>query len=227
METQYRVLFIEDDDVTRKLVKLTLEKSGFLCDVAEEGDEGLRMSLENDYDAVMIDLGLPFIPGLDIIEEIRKAGKTYPIVIYTSWFNIDSKVAALEKGADDYITKPLNPKEMDTRLRALIKRRHIANPQELSVGEMMLFPSTREVGCCDHRTRLSNREFQLLYYLAERKNTVVPKKELLEHVWGYTSETSSNVVEVHMSRLRKHLAEAFKKKNLYTLINQGFMLKDE
>lgn len=222
-----RILFVEDDPIIRQLVKHHLEKAGYECELAEDGDKGHDLAFQNQYDAVLVDLGLPLRSGIELIEEMRSAGKTWPIIVYTALDDEQTKISSLELGADDHILKPTDLKEIVARIEGIMRHSHMEGMEELSAGGFILKPARREVYCRKRTITLSIREFQLLYYLGERVNKVVPKKELLEKVWGYKFAVQSNIVEIRFAHLQRALKIAFKKENLKAMGEKGFTMKRE
>ncbi|MEO8560632.1 MAG: response regulator transcription factor [bacterium] len=203
-----RALLIEDDLSAALLSRQVLEREGFAVDLAQTGEEGLTLALVNDYDAVVLDLGLPDRNGLSVIQALRKEGRATPVIILTGTVDSAMTVRALDAGADDYVTKPLIVDEFRARLRALVRRGGARRTEQLSCGNVVLNRLSRRLFVDGAEVALTAKELPLLEQLLLNVDTVVTRTELLEHVWNMNFDPGSNVVDVNVARIRQKLAKA-------------------
>ena len=209
-----RILVIEDDEKIASFIVLGLRQAGFAVDHAQDGDDGLHLALTEPYDAAVIDIMLPRLDGLSVIEEMRRKGVDVPVIILSAKRSVEDRVKGLETGSDDYLTKPFSFSELLARIQALI-RRHTMAPEatKLTVGDLSLDILTREIKRGDARIELQPKEFSLLEYLMRNTGRVVSKTMILEHVWDYNFDPQTNVVDVMVWRLRNKVDRDFEKKN--------------
>ncbi len=200
-----RLLVIEDDTILRESLVTKLGDAGFAMEQAPDGKEGLYFALEYPIDLAIIDLGLPEISGLDIIREVRKQGKSYPILILTARDRWEDKVDGLDAGADDYVVKPFQFEEILARVNALVRRSGGWASSELSAGPVSLDLSRQEVKVNDAAIELTSFEYKIIEYLMVRAGQVISKTELTERLYDQDFERDSNVIEVFVGRLRKKL----------------------
>ena len=203
-----RILIAEDEPRIAAFLEKGLRNAGYTTSVAIEAQEVLFMALGDNFDLLLLDLGLPGKDGLSILEELRGQGATIPIIILTARDEIDNKVAGLEGGADDYMTKPFRFEELLARVRLRLRsqsRAVIKEEMELSVGEVVLNLRTRRVQVNNKDVELSAREFTLLETLIRHQGQVMSREQLLDHVWGYDYDPGSNIVDVYIGYLRKKL----------------------
>jgi len=223
-----RLLIVEDDSKIASFIKKGLEEAGFSVEVAGDGMTGLEMALQEEFDLFIIDLMLPGLDGFSLIEEMRKRGLSAPILVLSAKRAVEDRVRGLEIGSDDYLTKPFAFEELLARVRALLRRR--ATFQELTVlkvADLELDLLRREVRRAGKRIELSNKEFQILEYLMRNAGRVLTRMQILSHVWGYHFDPSTNVVEVHICRLREKIDKGFSKKLLHTVRGAGYVLKED
>ena len=200
-----RLLVVEDDkDLNRQLVQ-TLEEAGYVVDTAYDGEEGHFLGDTEPYDAVVLDVGLPEMDGMTVLEEWRKAGRTMPVLILTARDRWSDKVAGIDAGADDYVTKPFHVEEVLARLRALIRRStgHAAN--ELVCGPVSVDTRSSKVKVDGELIKLTSHEFRVLTYLMHHTGKVISRTELVEHIYGQDFDRDSNTIEVFVGRLRRKL----------------------
>jgi DNA-binding response OmpR family regulator len=203
-----RILIAEDEPRIAAFLEKGLRNAGYTTSVAIEAQEVLFMALGDNFDLLLLDLGLPGKDGLSILEELRGQGATIPIIILTARNEIDNKVAGLEGGADDYMTKPFRFEELLARVRLRLRsqsRAVIKEEMQLSVGEVVLNLRTRRVQVNNKDVELSAREFTLLETLIRHQGQVMSREQLLDHVWGYDYDPGSNIVDVYVGYLRKKL----------------------
>lgn len=221
-----RVLLIEDDKKIADFIVKGLEAEGFAVDHAEDGQDGMDLALVEPYDAAVIDIMLPYVDGLSIIEKMRQADINTPVIILSAKSSVDDRVKGLRIGSDDYMTKPFAFSELLARLQALIRRSTgVTEPTQLTVGELSLDLLTREVLRAGSKIELQPREFSLLEYLMRNADRVVSKTMILEHVWDYNFDPQTNVVDVLVSRLRSKIDRDFDTKMIKTLRGVGYVLK--
>ncbi len=200
-----RILVVEDDpDLTRQL-EAALGDAGYVVDLAADGEEGHFLGDTEPYDAVILDLGLPVIDGLTVLERWRSAGRTMPVLLLTARGRWSEKVTGFDAGADDYVTKPFQMEEVLARLRALIRRAAGHASSEISCGPLMLDTSRGRVALDGAPVKLTAQEFRLLSYLMHHQDQVVSRTELTEHLYSQDFDRDSNTIEVFIGRLRKKI----------------------
>jgi DNA-binding response OmpR family regulator len=219
-----RILVIEDEADISAFIKRGLVLQGYAVDVAATGQEGLNIFRETPPDAVLLDLMLPGMDGVEVCRRLRAASEDVPIIMLTALDSVGDKVQGLEAGADDYITKPFAFDELSARLSAALRRRV---PQEdvLEVGDLTIRPASREVSRVGRVVNLTNREYELLEYLARNAGKVVKKQTLFERVWGYDFDLDSDVIKVYIRYLRRKLNENGEKDMIRSVRGVGYMLK--
>jgi DNA-binding response OmpR family regulator len=221
-----RVLVVEDDKKIASFVVKGLKEAGFAVDHADNGSDGLRRARDHSYDAAVIDVMLPKLDGLSIIERLRVEKILTPVLILSARRSVDDRIKGLQTGGDDYLTKPFSFSELLARVHALIRRAsHEAEPTRLEVGDLSMDLLTREVMRGGNQLDLQPREFALLEYLMRNAGRVVSKTMIIEHVWGYDFDPLTNVVDVLVSRLRNKVDREFDKKVIQTHRGVGYALK--
>ena len=223
-----RALIIEDDDVVAKFIAKGLRQHGYLVDVARDGRDGLYHALEQAYDVMVVDRMLPGLDGLAVLKTVRSAGDTTPILILSALAEVDNRVEGLRAGGDDYLTKPFAFSELIARLEALQRRPRsgVATDTVYRAGELELDPRRRAVTRAGEPIRLLPREFALLEYLMRHRGQVVTRTMLLENVWDYHFDPQTNVVDVHVSRLRAKVDRPFSDPLIETVRGVGYRLRD-
>ncbi|MEY4095129.1 MAG: Transcriptional activator protein CopR [Acidobacteriota bacterium] len=221
-----RVLVAEDDQVIADFVSQGLREAGFVVDVAATGPDALKKALDGGYDAAVMDVMLPGIDGLSVIEQLRAKKRQMPVLILSARHTVDDRVRGLQAGGDDYLTKPFAFAELLARLQALLRRTAgTTEPTRLSVGELTLDLLSRRVERAGTPLDLRPREFALLEYLMRHPGRVLSKTMILSHVWGYSFDPGTNVVDVLVSRLRDKVDEGFETKLINTVRGAGYVLK--
>ncbi|MFZ4689651.1 MAG: response regulator transcription factor [Polymorphobacter sp.] len=200
-----RVLVVEDEPNLLRQLKTALEGAGYAVDTAADGEDGHYLGSTESYDAVVLDLGLPEIDGLTVLDRWRKAGKTMPVLVLTARDSWSDKVAGLDAGADDYLAKPFQTEELIARLRALIRRAAGQATSELTAGGVRLDSRSGRVTLDGEPVKLTAQEFKLLSYLMHHKGKVVSRTELIEHIYDQDFDRDSNTIEVFITRIRKKL----------------------
>jgi two-component system OmpR family response regulator len=221
-----RVLLVEDDDTIAAFVEKGLREAGFAVDRAADGRTGLQRALADSYDAAIVDVMLPQMDGLDLIDTLRAKHVRTPVLILSARRSVDDRVRGLQAGGDDYLTKPFAFAELLARVQALIRRATgAAEPTRLTVADLRLDLLTRKVSRGDRAVDLRPREFALLEYLMRNPDRVVSKTSILSHVWGYNFDPNTNVVDVLVSRLRDKIDRPFTAKLLRTVRGVGYVLR--
>jgi len=221
-----RVLIIEDDKQTAAYVSQGLRESGHVVDHAGDGRDGLFMATENDYDVLLVDRMLPGIDGLSIIRTLRDNGNSVPALILSALGEVDDRVKGLRAGGDDYLVKPFAFAELLARLDALSRRGAVEGPvTRLQVADLEMDLLARTVKRASQSIDLQPREFRLLEYLMRRAGQVVTRTMLLEGVWDYHFDPQTNVIDVHVSRLRQKIDRDFSPKLLHTVRGSGYVLR--
>ncbi len=200
-----RILIVEDERELREQISKLASAEKFACDAAADGREGLFLGEEYDYDLAIIDLGLPLIEGTELIRQLRKKSRNYPILILTARGAWQDKVEGLEAGADDYLTKPFHPEELRARMHALLRRAKGNATSTLNFGPLTIDTSGRRVLLNGEEVELTSYEYNTLAYLALNPGKAVSKTELTEHLYAQDHDRDSNVIEVFIGRLRKKL----------------------
>ena len=221
-----RALLVEDDPTIADFVARGLREAGFAVDHAADGEAGLAAALEQPYDVAIVDVMLPKRDGLSLIEELRRRGTTTPVLILSARREIDDRVRGLQTGGDDYLTKPFAFAELLARVQALVRRAtRAAEPTTLTLDELVLDLLSRRVTRAGKPIELRPREFALLEYLMRNAERVVSKTMILSHVWEYSFDPQTNVVDVLVSRLREKIDRPFEKKLLHTVRGVGYVLR--
>ena len=221
-----RTLVIEDDAKLLKLLRRGLSEEGFSVDTAADGEEGLFLATTESYDALVLDLMIPKLPGVELLRALRKSGRNTPVLILTDRDGAAEKVAGLNAGADDYLTKPFSFEELTARLRALIRRTTRVATSVIRAGDLELDTAARRVTRGGKTLELRAKEFALLELLALRKGQIVTRTQMYDHLFAYDSDTLSNVVDVHLCRLRRAVDRGFGSRLIHTIRGQGYVLRD-
>jgi two-component system OmpR family response regulator len=222
-----RVLLVEDDVRMAAAVRRALHGAGVVADVATTGADALWMVRAADYDAVVLDVMLPDVDGIEACRRLRTDGVWVPIIMLTARDSVEDRVRGLDGGADDYLTKPFSLAELLARLRALTRRRAVERPAVVSVGNLRLDPATRQVWRGDREIELSAREFALLEAFMRRPGEVLSQSQLLEAAWDLGYERRSNVVEVYVRYLREKIDRPFGVAELETVRGMGYRLRKD
>ncbi len=221
-----RVLIVEDEcRLAENVARSLRESAGYAVDVAFDGEEGLFMAQSNPYDLLVLDLMLPKLDGLTLLRRVRSGGSSVPVLILTARDEKESVVSLLNAGADDYVAKPFDLGELLARAKALIRRSKGQSAAVLKVGDLEISTADLTVRHMGKVVSLTAMEYRVLEYLAHRPGAVVPKTELLEHLYDFNWERFSNVIEVYISGLRRKLDDSGERKLIHTLRGQGYMLR--
>jgi two-component system, OmpR family, response regulator len=222
-----RILVVEDEVKMAGLIKRGLEHEGYAVDVARDGPEALWAAREIDYDAIVLDVMIPEPDGFEVCRTLRKEGRWAPVVLLTARDRVDDRVTGLDAGADDYLTKPFAFAELFARLRAVVRRGPGERPTVLQVGDLSLDPATREVWRDGSRVLLSSKQFTLLELLMRHAGDVLSRERILEHVWDFAYEGTSNLVEVYIRSLRERIDRPFGRDTIETVRGAGYRLRAE
>jgi two-component system response regulator PhoP len=221
-----RVLMVEDEPRLAENVARSLrESAGYAVDIAADGQEGLFLAESNAYDVMLLDLMLPKMDGMELLRRIRQSGQHTPVLVITARDDKESVVALLNAGADDYLTKPFDLGELLARAKALIRRGKGAPHPELTVGRISVNTVEQTVRCEGQLIELSPTEYRLLEYLVFRPRAIVSARELLEHLYDYNWQHHSNVIEAHVSNLRKKLRAVGEETTIATIRGRGYRLE--
>lgn len=199
------VLFVEDEAKIANFVQAGLKEQGFVVDYCQNGDDGYLRAMNHEYDAILLDIMVPGKDGLSILKNLRRSGRNTPVILLTARNELDDRLEGLNLGADDYIAKPFFVEELVARIHAVVRRSAGERQNLLCVGPLKLDRITREVTCNQQVIELTTREFNLLEYLMRSPGRVLTRTQILEHVWGYDFNPSTNVVDVCIQRIRKKI----------------------
>ena len=222
-----RVLVVEDEVKMAALLQRGLREEGYAVDVASDGSEALWLATENGYDAIVLDVMLPDVDGFEVCRKLREAGRWSPVLMLTARDGVPDRVAGLDAGADDYLTKPFSFAELLARLRALVRRGAPERPAVLRVGDLVLDPATRRVARNGTPVELTAREFALLEFFMRHPGEVLSRTRLIEHVWDFAFEGDSNVVDVYVRYLREKIDRPFARDSIETVRGAGYRLREE
>jgi two-component system, OmpR family, response regulator len=219
-----RILVVEDEPRMAALVRRGLLEEGHVADVSGSGEDVVWMAGAHAYDAIVLDVMLPGMSGYDACRSLRSAGIWTPVLMLTARDAVEDRVAGLDAGADDYLTKPFSLAELFARLRALVRRGDVERPTELVVGDLRLDPAARRVWRGETEVQLSPKEFALLETFMRRPGQVLSRLQLLEHAWDFAYENRSNVVDVYVRYLREKLDRPFARTSFETVRGVGYRL---
>jgi two-component system OmpR family response regulator len=222
-----RILIAEDELKMAALLSRGLTEEGHAVDVERTGDGALRMARAVEYDAVVLDLMLPGLDGVEVCRKLREAGVWTPVLMLTARDGVEDRVAGLDAGADDYLVKPFSFAELLARLRALVRRGATERPSILEVDDLRLDPATRQAWRNGTEIQLSGKEFALLETFMRRPGQVLSRYQLLEHAWDYAYENRSNVVDVYVRYLRDKIDRPFGRDSLETVRGVGYRMRKQ
>lgn len=199
----------------------------YTVDTAYDGKEGLEKTEINDYDLIILDIMLPVMDGIEVCAKIREKKIETPIIMLTARDSIDDRIRGLDVGADDYLVKPFAFGELLARIRALLRREKTVKSTKLKIADLTLNPATHEVFRGDKEISLSSKEYRLLDYMMRRPNTVCTRTMIGEHIWGYSFNDESNVIDVYISYLRKKIDSGFRNRLIHTVRDVGYKIQDK
>lgn len=223
-----KILLVEDEPKVAAFIKKGLEEQAYDVDQAFDGYFGRKLAVENDYDLIILDVILPNMNGLEVCREIRKHNPSVSILMLTALGNTDDKISGLDSGADDYLVKPFEFKELLARIRALIRRSFESPGGEiLKMADLEMDLSRKTVSRGGQQVNLTAREFALLHYLLRNRNRVVSRVDIIEQVWETSFDTGSNVIDVYINFLRKKIDKDHSSKLIHTLVGMGYVMKEQ
>lgn len=220
-----KILIIEDDTDVSEFIRVGFEAEGYIADKAYDGEEGSYMARTNKYDAIVLDHSLPIKNGLEVCDEIRGFGSTVPIIFLSVIGDVKRKITALEKGADDYMTKPFSFEELKARVKALIRRPRKIESPIIKIGELIVDTEKQLVFRNDIPIYLTKKEYNLLEYLIRNHGTVVSRGMIMEHVWDANSDPFSNTIEAHILNLRKKVNIGSQKDIIRNVPGRGYIIE--
>ncbi|MBW2013782.1 MAG: response regulator transcription factor [Deltaproteobacteria bacterium] len=223
-----RILVVEDDKGTARFIKKGLSEEGFVADVVSGGEEGLFMATTEIYDLIILDVMLPVINGFEVLRAVRKKGVSTPVLFLTAKDEKEDIIHGLDLGADDYLVKPFAFAELLARVRAVLRRGQPGEPiEKLVVGDLVLDRVARQARREDKIIELTAKEFQLLEYMMRNTGQILTKTMILDRVWGYDFDTQSNIIQVHVNRLRAKVDKDFSTKLIHTVRGIGYVIKTQ
>lgn len=222
-----RLLLIEDDRIIAAFIVRGFKEAGFVVEHATDGKSGLRLALNESYDAAIVDIMLPELDGLSVIDQLRRQRIKLPVIILSAKRSVDERIQGLQAGGDDYLTKPFAFSELQARVQALIRRANDSpEPMSITVGDLSIDLLSREVRRGEKKIELQPREFAVLEYLARNAGRVVSKTMIMERVWDYNFDPRTNVVESRICRLRDKVDKGFETPLIHTVRGMGYVLKE-
>ena len=223
-----RVLLVEDDGGVSRFIKKGLKEEGYVVDAAFDGEEGLHLALSQTYDLIILDILLPEMDGYEVLRKIREKGVVIPVICLTAKDEKEDIIQGLELGADDYLIKPFSFSELLARIKAVLRRgTKDVELSKLAVGDLSLDLINRKAYRNGKDIELSGKEFLLLEYLMRNAEQILTRTMILENVWGYNFDTSSNIIDVHINHLRKKVDKNFPQKLIHTIKGVGYVFKTD
>lgn len=222
-----KILVVEDEKKVASFIKRGLEEENFAVDIAANGEEGLYMAESNHYDLILMDVMLPKKDGLTVIKELRSKEIMSPVLCLTAKDSVEDIVAGLDSGSDDYLTKPFAFAELLARVKALVRRGAKDRGAEIYFADLRLDPVTHKVWRSDKEIDLTAKEYGLLEYFMRNPNQVLTRTMIAEHVWDYTFDSFTNIIDVYVNYLRKKVDKDYNKKLIHTIRGVGYVLKEE
>jgi DNA-binding response OmpR family regulator len=219
-----RILLVEDEPAAAQMLAKGLREQTFAVDLAADGEAALYQASINDYDLILLDVNLPGRDGLEVCRELRVGGSTVPVLMLTARDTVQDRVAGLDNGADDYLTKPYAFHELLARVRAVMRRGPVLSSETIAIGDLAIDKKARSVKRSGVRIDLTAKEYALLEYLAQRADQVVGRADIAEHVWDENFDPFSNLIEVYIQRLRRKIDDNHSQKLLRTRRGEGYVL---
>jgi heavy metal response regulator len=226
-EPAMKILVVEDEKKVAGFIKRGLEEEGYTVEVAYDGDEGLKMGSDGSHDLILMDLMLPQKDGLEVIRELREKDIRTPVLCLTAKDKVDDIVSGLDSGSDDYLTKPFAFAELLARVRALIRRGNTERGAEITFADLRLDPVAHKVWRGTQEIDLTTKEYALLEYMMRNPNQTLTRSMIAEHVWDYTFDSFTNIIDVYVNYLRKKIDKDFDTKLIHTVRGVGYVLKED
>jgi heavy metal response regulator len=226
-ENTMRILVVEDEKKVASFIKRGLEEESFTVEVAHDGEEGLYMGETNPYDLILMDVMLPKMDGLSVVKELRNRGVLTPVLCLTAKDTVEDIVSGLDSGSDDYLTKPFAFAELLARVRALLRRGTKDRGAEIRFADLRLDPVDHKVWRNGKEIELTAKEYGLLEYFMRNPNQILTRTMIAEHVWDYTFDSFTNIIDVYVNYLRKKVDRDYDKKLIHTVRGVGYILKEE
>ncbi len=222
-----KILVVEDEKKVSSFIKRGLEEEKYEVDAAYDGEEGLRMAMEKPYEVIILDWMLPKMDGLSVLKELRNQKRAIPVLMLTAKDTVEDIVAGLDSGSDDYLTKPFAFAELLARVRALLRRSEMDRGAELRFADLRIDPVTHKVWRGIKEIDLTAKEYALLEYFMRNPNQVLTRTMIADHVWDYTFDSFTNIIDVYVNYLRKKIDRDADKKLIHTVRGVGYILKEE
>lgn len=222
-----KILLVEDQKTLTKILKKGLEEFGYIVDISLDGEEGLYMATEFEYDAIVLDISLPKMDGLSLLSILREKGKQVPVLMLTAKSEISDKILGLNSGADDYLTKPFDFTELLARLNSLIRRSKGKSSPLIKINDLEININSKTVKRENKDIKLSANEYNILEYMVLNHGKVISRTEFIEHLYSMDSEMDSNVIDVYINFLRNKIDKNFKLPLIHTIRGQGYILEDK
>ncbi len=229
MGGERRILIVEDEQKIADTLKFGLNENGFYAETAYDGDSGLQLFKAQVFDLVILDINLPGINGYELCKSIRRGNANIPVIMLTSMSTLNDKIVGYDSGADDYLVKPFEFKELLLKIRALLKRALVQQPPRgnvLKAADLEMNLDSKEVTREGKRINLTAKEFQLLEYLLRNKNRVLSRADIAINVWDVDFDTNTNVIDVYISYVRNKIDKNFEQKLIQTQVGMGYVLKE-
>ena len=222
-----KILVVEDEKKVSSFIKRGLEEEKYQVDTALDGEEGFKLASENQYDLIVLDWMLPKKDGLALVKELREKKSSTPVLMLTAKDSLEDIIAGLDSGSDDYLTKPFAFAELLARVRALLRRSEMDKGAELRFADLRLDPVTHKVWRKEKEIDLTAKEYGLLEYFMRNPNQVLTRTMIADHVWDYTFDTFTNIIDVYVNYLRKKIDRDEEKKLIHTVRGVGYIFKEE
>lgn len=227
--TKPAILIVEDEQKLSRVLQLELEYEGYQTEVTHRGKEALHLLREKEWDLVLLDIMIPEISGLEVLRRVRRRDPATPIILLTARDQVHDKVSGLDRGANDYMTKPFEIEELLARVRAHLRQQrttHVSIDRKLTIGHLQVDLNSREVKHAQDEIELTPREYDLLVFLLKHKNIVLTREQIIEDVWGFDYVGDTNVVDVYIRYLRQKIDKKFAVEYIQTVRGVGYTIKD-
>lgn len=222
-----RILVVEDERKVASFIKRGLEEERYIVETASDGEEGLHLAMENEFDALVLDVMLPKLDGYSIVRALRAAGKATPILMLTARGTMEDRVQGLDLGADDYLTKPFHFEELAARLRSILRRSSTEKTTRLQVGELELDLVTHFAYRDGKEIELTTKEYALLEYLLRNRGRILSRSMIMQHVWKHNFDPESNIIDVYIKRLRQKIERPDQPQIIQSIRGVGYRVKEE